>query len=229
VGSICTGSRSPSTSSKWSRARYGGAGCGGRIANGSELAASRSGHQGAGRAGGVGGGGLYGVALRRGGDRRRRLRGAPRRASRHPGGAGTQAPCQDRSQRLPTPRELLQRGELPESWIPPEAVLEWRERVRLYKSLVDQRTQWTQRIHAELYQHGVAVPDGNIRARATRAWVTGDAVGLSAAGRQRIEAGYRMIDAADARHCPSSGRCNASGRANPHARPSSPPTTASAV
>ena len=32
-------------------------------------------------------------------------------------------------------RELLQHGELPESWIPPALVLEWRERVRLYKSL----------------------------------------------------------------------------------------------
>ena len=35
-------------------------------------------------------------------------------------------------------RELLQSGDLPESWIPPTGVLEWRERVRLYKSLVDQ-------------------------------------------------------------------------------------------
>jgi hypothetical protein len=34
-------------------------------------------------------------------------------------------------------REWLQHGELPESWIPPSIVLEWRERVRLYKSLVD--------------------------------------------------------------------------------------------
>ena len=33
-------------------------------------------------------------------------------------------------------RELLAAGELPESWIPPEAVLEWRERVRLYKTLL---------------------------------------------------------------------------------------------
>jgi transposase len=54
-------------------------------------------------------------------------------------------------------RELLQGGDLPESWIPPSIVLEWRERVRLYKSLVDQRLVWTQRIHAELFQHGVAV------------------------------------------------------------------------
>ena len=65
-------------------------------------------------------------------------------------------------------RELLVAGELPESWIPPEVVLEWRERVRLYKTLVDQRTQWTQRIHAELYQHGVALPEGEIRSDTTR-------------------------------------------------------------
>src|SRR5262245_34418346 len=57
-------------------------------------------------------------------------------------------------------RELLAAGELPESWIPPEPVLEWRERVRLYKTLVEQRAKWLQRIHAELFQHGVAVPEG---------------------------------------------------------------------
>ena len=56
-------------------------------------------------------------------------------------------------------RELLQDGRLPASWIPPTIVLEWRERVRLYKSLVDQRRVWIQRIHAELFQHGVAVPE----------------------------------------------------------------------
>src|SRR6476619_4198748 len=66
-------------------------------------------------------------------------------------------------------RELLQHGELPESWIPPEGVLEWRERVRLYVSLVNQRTVWCQRIHAELYHDGVAVPEGAIRTVKTRA------------------------------------------------------------
>jgi hypothetical protein len=34
---------------------------------------------------------------------------------------------------------------------------------------VDQRTQWTQRIHAELFQHGLPVPDGEIAAPATKA------------------------------------------------------------
>ncbi len=53
-------------------------------------------------------------------------------------------------------------GICPRSWIPPEAVLEWRERVRLYKSLIDQRRMWIQRIHAELFQHGVSLPEGQI-------------------------------------------------------------------
>jgi hypothetical protein len=50
-----------------------------------------------------------------------------------------------------------------EPQIPPTVVLEWRERVRLYKSLADQRRVWIQRIHAELFQHGVALPEGEIR------------------------------------------------------------------
>ena len=74
-------------------------------------------------------------------------------------------------------RELLADGDLPESWIPPEAVLEWRERVRLYKSLLDQRIRWIQRIHAECYQHGVAVPEEAICAEGTRTALTDPAVG----------------------------------------------------
>ena len=95
-------------------------------------------------------------------------------------------------------RELLQSGDLPESWIPPTVVLEWRERVRLYKSLVDQRTLWTQRIHAELFQHGVAVPETAIRSATTWAFLMGDEVGLSPAGHQRIRVGYAMLEASDA-------------------------------
>ncbi len=94
-------------------------------------------------------------------------------------------------------RVLLQNDELPESWIPPDVVLEWRERVRLYKALVDQRTQWVQRIHAELFQHGVAVPEGAIRSRTTRDLLASDQVQLTPAARQRVDTGYRMIDATD--------------------------------
>jgi transposase len=95
-------------------------------------------------------------------------------------------------------RELLVAGDLPESWIPPECVLEWRERVRLYKTLLDQRTQWIQRIHAELYQHGVALPDGQIRSEATRSLLTDPALAISPAAQRRIAAGYAMIQATDA-------------------------------
>jgi transposase len=99
-------------------------------------------------------------------------------------------------------RQLIAKGELPESWIPPTAVLEWRERTRLYKTLIDQRRIWVQRIHAELFQHGVALPDHDIRSAATRAWLEGDQVELSPAGRARIAAGYRMIDATQAEIVP---------------------------
>ncbi len=99
-------------------------------------------------------------------------------------------------------RELLASGDLPESWIPPTDVLEWRERVRLYKSLIDQRTTWCQRIHAELFQHGVSVPEGAIRSAPIRERITGERVQLSPAGRQRIRVGYQMIDATDAEAIP---------------------------
>jgi transposase len=99
-------------------------------------------------------------------------------------------------------RELLQRGELPESWVPPTAVLEWRERVRLYKSLLDQRRVWIQRIHAELFQHGVAVPQAEIGTPSTRARLASDEVTLTAAARQRITVSYAMIDATDAHLLP---------------------------
>ena len=96
-------------------------------------------------------------------------------------------------------RDLLHAGELPESWIPPAPVLEWRERTRLYKSLVDQRAVWVQRIHAELYQHGVALPEEHVRSENTRELLMDGAdLELSAAAQQRIRVGYRMIDAVHA-------------------------------
>jgi transposase len=115
-------------------------------------------------------------------------------------------------------RDLLAAGELPASWIPPEDVLEWRERVRLYVSLVNQRTVWCQRIHAELYQHGVAVPEGAIRTTATRAILANKAGGLSPAAWQRIRAGYRMIDATDAEAQPLKKQLQRFGTRQPACR-----------
>lgn len=97
-------------------------------------------------------------------------------------------------------RELAEQDRLPLSWIPPTLVLEWRERVRLYKNLIDQRTAWTQRIHAELYQHGVGLAERTrLATDETRALVLDDPqVELSPAARQRITVGYQMIDATNA-------------------------------
>jgi transposase len=115
-------------------------------------------------------------------------------------------------------RELLAGGDLPESWIPPAPVLEWRERVRLYKSLIDQRTVWTQRIHAELFQHGVALPQAEIGAISTRAWLTGDNVALSPAGQQRVNVGYAMIDATNAAAIPLKNEMQRFGMHQPACR-----------
>ena len=51
-------------------------------------------------------------------------------------------------------RELLMIGRLPESWIPPEHILDLRARVRTRHLLSHQRSEWQQRIHAVLYHHG---------------------------------------------------------------------------
>jgi transposase len=52
-------------------------------------------------------------------------------------------------------RNLVIEGRLPESWIAPEHILELRSRVRLRKTLVDERSAWQQRIQAQLFHHGV--------------------------------------------------------------------------
>src|SRR5215211_4630850 len=51
-------------------------------------------------------------------------------------------------------RELLLAGRLPESWIPPDHILDLRARVRLRHTLIEQHSEWQQRIQAVLYHHG---------------------------------------------------------------------------
>ena len=51
-------------------------------------------------------------------------------------------------------RELVMVGRLPESWIAPDHILDLRARVRLRHTLIDERGEWQQRIHAVLYHHG---------------------------------------------------------------------------
>src|SRR3954452_19669284 len=67
-------------------------------------------------------------------------------------------------------RELLMLGRLPESWIPPEHLLDLRARVRLRHTLVDQRREWQQRIQAVLYHHGVPPRSWLLGAQSRPGW-----------------------------------------------------------
>ena len=115
-------------------------------------------------------------------------------------------------------RELLADGRLPASWIAPTIVLEWRERARLYKTLVDQRSTWVQRIHAELYQHGVTLPETSIRWAKTRELLEDDGLEISPAGRQRVLTAYRMIDAITIESRPLKADLQRFGRRQPGCR-----------
>lgn len=100
-------------------------------------------------------------------------------------------------------RTLLEQDRLPLSWVPPTVVLEWRERIRLYKTLLDQRMAWQQRVHAELFQHGVAVPEAAIVAVETRNLLLSSAnSALSEAARLRVRVAYQQIDDTNAQLIP---------------------------
>jgi transposase len=63
-------------------------------------------------------------------------------------------------------RELLDAGRLPECYIPPEQVLEWRATLELYSDLRVEHSGWAQRVHATCLHQGTRAP----RRWARRAW-----------------------------------------------------------
>jgi transposase len=97
-------------------------------------------------------------------------------------------------------RELLADSRLPESWIPPEHVRQWRSRARMRHTLVDERTQWFQRIQATLFHHGVGGTPEKLRTRAGRAFL--DGLELPDDARERIEIALAMIDAIESQIAP---------------------------
>jgi transposase len=112
--------------------------------------------------------------------------------------------------------ELLEQDRLPESWIPPAYLLDLRELVRLRKTLIDQRTQWKQRIHAVLFHHGLPTPPQAIGTQAGRVWLAG--VGLPPPSRLLVDIGLAEIDTADARLEPISGWLRAYAARQPGCR-----------
>src|SRR4051794_13350472 len=97
-------------------------------------------------------------------------------------------------------RELLGDGRLPEAWIPPEHVRQWRSRARMRHTLIDERTQWMQRIQATLYHHGISGTPEKLRTRAGRAFL--GALDVPADARERIEIALAMVDAIEAQIAP---------------------------
>src|SRR6266567_8002154 len=110
---------------------------------------------------------------------------------------------------------LLLAGELPEAWIPPAHILELRTRVRLRKTLIDQRTAWLQRVQAQLFQQGV--PAG-LRLRSEVGRQALAAAELSPAGRELVALGLRMIDALDQELAPLSRELGTFARHQPGCR-----------
>ena len=97
-------------------------------------------------------------------------------------------------------RELLCDGRLPEAWIPPEHVRQWRSRARLRHTLIGERAQWMQRIQATLFHHGIGGTPDKLRTRAGRAYL--DGLQLADDARERIDVALAMVDAIDAQIAP---------------------------
>src|SRR5690349_9393786 len=112
-------------------------------------------------------------------------------------------------------RELLMVGRLPESWIPPEHLLELRARVRLRHTLVDQRREWQQRIQATLYHHGVP-PRAWLLGAEARAWLA--TLDLPPAAREQITVALALVDADDAQLAPLDADLRAYAKRQPGCR-----------
>ena len=112
-------------------------------------------------------------------------------------------------------RELVMVGRLPESWIPPEHLLDLRARVRLRHTLVDQRREWQQRIQAVLYHHGVPPRSWLLGAEA-RAWLT--TLELPSAAREQITIALALIDAHETQLAPLDADLRAYAKRQPGCR-----------
>jgi transposase len=112
-------------------------------------------------------------------------------------------------------RELLAGGRLPESWIPPDQVLEVRILERLYMALMDQRRAWQQRIHAQLFHQGVPAVAGLLTVEGRAALARAE---LSPAGRQAVDTALAAIEALNERIAPLRAQLERIGRCQPGAR-----------
>jgi transposase len=97
-------------------------------------------------------------------------------------------------------RTLLLEGRLPEAWMPPAHVREWRTRARLRETLVDERTTWLQRVQATLFHHGVAGAPDKLLSAEGRQFLAG--LELPEAASERIAVALQVIEALDRQLAP---------------------------
>ncbi len=109
-------------------------------------------------------------------------------------------------------RELLMIGRLPESWIPPEHILDLRARVRLRHTLSEQRGEWQQRIQSVLYHHGCP-QRGDLMNKDGLAWL--HAQPLPACAREQVTIALGMVDALDTQIAPLDSWLRAYARRQP--------------
>ena len=86
---------------------------------------------------------------------------------------------------------LLLAGRLPESWIPPDHILDLRAQARLRHTLIEQHCQWQQRIQAVLYHHGCPHRRRLMEGDGPQ-WL--DAQPLPATARQQVTVALAVID-----------------------------------
>ena len=86
-------------------------------------------------------------------------------------------------------RELLAEAE---AWLAPAEIQELRDKTRLRKALVDDRTRWAQRLHALLTQEGWPCERARLLTATGRRWVEG--LALPPASRAHVELIVRLIE-----------------------------------
>jgi hypothetical protein len=89
---------------------------------------------------------------------------------------------------------------------------------RLRKTLVEERTQWLQRIRATLFHHGVPVADVPERLLSQQGRAFLERVELPEAARERIVVALTRSKRSRLSWCRSSKRCAASPAASPAAK-----------
>ena len=97
-------------------------------------------------------------------------------------------------------RSLLAEGRLPECWIPPAQILEYRALLEAYHDLRRAHTAWVQRIHAVLFHQGAPpLGEGALRTEpGLEALRAAAAAHLSAAGQLQVATALDMLAATEA-------------------------------